>query len=397
MRLSDRAQALQPSATMQITALAESLKKEGKDVIVLAAGQPDFNTPDFIKAAGKEALDKNHTRYTPAPGTVEIRKAIQNKFRQDNNLDYDLSEITVGAGGKQVLFNAAQVLLNPGDEAIIPVPYWVSYPPMVELAGGVPVYLETTIDDLFQINPDKLRQAITNKTRFIFLNSPSNPTGTVFSKELLIEIGNICLEHEIMILSDEIYEYLTYDNEVAYAVASLDPAFKDITLTINGLSKTYAMTGWRIGYCSGPKEVIGAMNRYQGHSTSHASSIAQYAGITALSKSRDDMKETFKVFEERRNIAYERLSNMPNIETFKPKGAFYIFPKVSAYYGKRYQDYEITDSVSFCKYMLEEMLISPVPGVAFGNDECVRISYAVSSADLEKAFDRFEEGLSKLQ
>lgn len=397
MRLSDRAQALQPSATMQITALAESLKKEGKDVIVLAAGQPDFNTPDFIKAAGKEALDKNQTRYTPAPGTVEIRKAIQNKFRRDNNLDYELNEITVGAGGKQVLFNAAQVLLNPGDEAIIPVPYWVSYPPMVELAGGVPVYLETTIDDLFQINPDKLRQAITNKTRFLFLNSPSNPTGTVFSKELLTEIGNICLEHEIMILSDEIYEYLTYDNEVAYAVASLNPAFKDITLTINGHSKTYAMTGWRIGYCAGPKEVIGAMNRYQGHSTSHASSIAQYAGITALSKSRDDMQETFKVFVERRNIAYERLSNMPDIETFKPKGAFYIFPKVSAYYGKRYQDYEITDSVSFCKYMLEEMLISPVPGVAFGNDGCVRISYAVSSADLEKAFDRLEEGLSKLQ
>ena len=397
MNLSNRAKELKPSATMQLTALAESMKKDGKDVIVLAAGQPDFSTPDFIKDAGKEALDKNYTRYTPVSGMQEFKEAIQRKFKRDNNLDYDLDQIIVCAGGKQVLYNAVQVLLNPGDEALITAPYWVSYPSMVDLADGVPVYLDTTLDDLFLVDPEKLRRAITEKTRILFLNSPSNPTGTMYSKDLLIEIGKICLENNITVITDELYEYLVYDNEISYSLASLDPEFAKTTVTVNGLSKAYAMTGWRIGYGGGPKEIIGAMGRIQGHSTSNASSIAQYAGVTALSRTRDELKVYFDVFEERRDISFERLAGMREIETFKPKGAFYIFPKVSAYYGTSYKNYEITDSLSFCNFMLEEQLISPVPGSAFGNDDHVRISYSVSVEDLKKALDRFEEGLQKLQ
>ncbi len=396
MELAHRVTAIKASETMQITALAESMKRAGKDIIVLAAGQPDFPTPDFIKNAGKEALDKNHTRYTAVDGTVDFKEAIREKFSRDNGLDYSLDEIIVCSGGKHVLFNAVLALLNPGDEAIIPAPYWVSYPSMVELAEGVPVYLDTTLDDLFLINPDKLRRAITDKTKLIFLNSPSNPTGTLYDKELLTEIGNICLERGIMILSDELYEYLTYDGETAHSIASLDASFKDITLTVNGLSKAFAMTGWRIGYAGGPKNLIRALSRFQSHSTSNASSIAQYAGITALSKSKEDLKDLFQVFEERRDIAFGRLSNMPNIETIKPKGAFYVFPKVSELYGSQYKNYEITDSLSFCSFMLEEMLISPVPGAAFGNNDHIRISYALSTEELKTGLDRLEEGLKKL-
>ncbi len=396
MELSNRVKTMKGSVTMQITALAESMKRDGKNVIVLAAGQPDFPTPDFIKDAGKEAIDTNQTRYTAADGTIELKNAIDQKFKRDNNLDYSMDEIIVSSGGKHVIFNAVLALLNPGDEAIIPTPYWVSYPSMVELADGVPVYLDTTLDDLFLINPETLKRAITEKTKLLFLNSPSNPTGTMYSKELLIEIGKICLNNGVTILSDELYEYLTYDGEAAYAIASLDPAFRDITITINGLSKAFAMTGWRIGYAGGPKEVIRAMARYQSHSTSNASSISQYAGVTALSKTKEELSDIFEVFAERRDMAFNRISKMPNIETFNPKGAFYIFPKVSQYYGTKYKDYEITDSLSFCSFMLEEMLISPVPGVAFGNDDHVRISYALGTEELKVGLDRFEEGLKKL-
>ncbi len=396
MELSNRVKTMKGSVTMQITALAESMKRDGKNVIVLAAGQPDFPTPDFIKDAGKEAIDTNQTRYTAADGTIELKNAIDQKFKRDNNLDYSMDEIIVSSGGKHVIFNAVLALLNPGDEAIIPTPYWVSYPSMVELADGVPVYLDTTLDDLFLINPETLKRAITEKTKLLFLNSPSNPTGTMYSKELLIEIGKICLNNGVTILSDELYEYLTYDGEAAHAIASLDPAFRDITITINGLSKAFAMTGWRIGYAGGPKEIIRAMARYQSHSTSNASSISQYAGVTALSKTKEELSDIFEVFAERRDMAFNRISKMPNIETFNPKGAFYIFPKVSQYYGTKYKDFEITDSLSFCSFMLEEMLISPVPGVAFGNDDHVRISYALGTEELKVGLDRFEEGLKKL-
>ena len=397
MQLSNRVNELKPSATMTLTALAESMQREGKDVIVLAAGQPDFSTPDFIKDAGKEALDKNYTRYTPVSGMPEFKEAIQRKFKRDNNLEYAMDEIIVGTGGKQVLYNAIHALLNPGDEALIPAPYWVSYPPAVELAGGVPVYLDTKFDDLFLVDPEKLKRAITERTKILFFNTPSNPTGTMYDKELMLEIGTICLENNVTVITDELYEYLVYDGETAYSLASLDPAFKKMTITVNGLSKAYAMTGWRIGYCGGPREIISAMGRIQSHSTSNASSIAQYAGITALSRTREELKEYFDLFEERRNISFDRLAGMKDIETFKPKGAFYIFPKVSAYYGTSYMNHEITDSSSFCKYMLEEQLISPVPGSAFGNDDHVRISYSVGVDDLNKALDRFEEGLNKLQ
>ncbi len=397
MDLSKRARELKPSATFAISTLAQQFVRDGKDVINLSAGQPDFNTPDYIKKAGKEAIDKNITKYTPVAGMVEFKDAICSKFKKENNLDYSPKEVIAGTGGKQILFNALQALINPGDEVIIPVPYWVSYPPMVELAGGKPVYLETNFKDLFQISPEKLKSTITNKTKVLMLNSPSNPTGTVYSKDVLIEIGKICLDNSIIIISDEIYEHLTYDNKKAYSIASLGSAFKDITLTVNGLSKPFAMTGWRIGYGGGPEDLIAAMSRIQGHQTSNAVSISQYAGITALTSPLDSVIEMRKAFKERRDLAYSRLSAMEKIETFKPKGAFYIFPNVSEYYGLQYKNYKIIDSLTFCKYMIEDMLIAMVPGAPFGNDDCVRISYSIGTSDLDNAFERFEEGLKKLK
>jgi aspartate aminotransferase len=396
MKLSDRAQNLKPSATFAIDALAQSLKREGKDIINLSAGQPDFPTPDYIKAAGKEAIDKNFTRYTPVAGMIEFKEAVREKFKRDNDIDYAMDEVIVCTGGKQVLFNAIQSLINHGDEVIIPVPYWVSYPPMVELAGGISVFLETNFEDKFQINPQSLKDSISSKTKVLLLNSPSNPTGSVYDKELQLEIGNICIENGVTVISDEIYEYLTYDGGKSFALATLTPEMKTNTVTVNGLSKAYAMTGWRIGFGGGPKEVIGAMTRYQSHATSNASSIGQYAGITALTSPLDEVNNMIKVFEKRRDLAYNRLTSMPNIESFKPQGAFYIFPKVSSYYGKKFNNFEVNDSMTFCQFMLEQMEIAMVPGAPFGNDDHVRISYSIGTEELSTALDRFEEGLTKL-
>jgi len=396
MELSQRTQNLKPSATFAIDALAQSLKREGKDIINLSAGQPDFPTPDYIKDAGKEALDRNFTRYTPVAGMVEFKEAICAKFKRDNGLDYAPDEVISGTGGKQVLFNAVQALVDPGDEVIIPAPYWVSYPPMVELAGGTPVVLETGFENRFQIDPDALKKAVTPKTKALLLNSPSNPTGTVYSRELLYEIGKICMDRGVFVISDEVYEYLTYDGAAACSIAALDPDFKDNTITVNALSKAYSMTGWRIGYGGGPKELIGAMTRYQSHATSNPSSIGQYAGITALTSPLDTVRDMVAAFEKRRDLAYERISSMDMVETFKPRGAFYIFPKVSRYYGRRVNGAVISDSFAFCTYMLEEMLIAFVPGAPFGNDGHVRISYSIGTEELSKALDRFEEGLSRL-
>jgi len=397
MKLSKRARELTPSPTLAIDALAQKLKREGKDIINLSAGQPDFSTPDYIKEAGKQGIAQGFTRYTPVAGMPEFKEAICKKFKGENNVEYMTDEVVCGTGGKQLLFNGLQALLDPGDEAVIPVPYWVSYPPMVQLAGGKPVYLETSFKDRFLISPDKLKQSITNKTKVLMLNSPSNPTGTVYTKERLIEIGKICLDKGVFIISDEIYELLIFDNKAAYSIASLDPAFKDITLTVCGLSKSFAMTGWRIGFSGGPKELISAMTKYQSHATSNASSIGQYAGITALTSPLDTVLSMKKEFEKRRDLAYRRLSSMEDIEAFKPLGTFYIFPKVSAYYGTQYKDYKIIDSLTFSKFMLEEMQLAIVPGAPFGNDDHVRISYSISIADLTNAFDRFEEGLRKLK
>lgn len=396
MDLSTRVQNLKPSATFAIDALAQSLKREGKDIINLSAGQPDFPTPDYLKAAGKEALDKNFTRYTPVAGMVEFKEAVRGKFKRDNDIDYAMDEVIICTGGKQVLFNAIQSLVNPGDEVLIPVPYWVSYPPMVEMAGGTSVFLETNFEDKFQINLQALKDSITSKTKVLLLNSPSNPTGSVYEKELLFEIGNICLENGVTVISDEIYEYLIYDGGKSYALATLSTEMKANTVTVNGLSKAYSMTGWRIGFGGGPKDVIGAMTRYQSHSTSNASSIGQYAGITALTAPLDEVKEMIKVFEKRRDLAYNRLTSMPNIESFKPQGAFYIFPKVLSYYGKKFNGFEVKDSMTFCQFMLEQMELAMVPGAPFGNDGHVRISYSIGTGELSTAMDRFEEGLNKL-
>lgn len=397
MQLSTRASNLKPSATLSIDATAQQLKREGKDIINLSAGQPDFGTPDYIKDAGKEALDKNITKYVPVGGMVEFKEAVVKKYKDDNDLDYDASEVIISTGGKQVLFNALQALVNPGEEVIVPVPYWVSYKPMVELTGGTPVFVETRFEDMFQLTPEKLLESITDKTKVLMMNSPSNPTGSMYSWERLTEIGKICAEKNIFIISDEIYEHLVYGGQVMPSIAALDPAFKDITLTVNGLSKSFAMTGWRIGFGGGPKELIAAMTKYQSHATSNANSIAQYAGVTALGSPQETIKMFKETFEERRDYAYDRLTKMDGIETFKPHGAFYIFPKTSAHYGKSFNGKKIENSFDLCGFLLEEQLIAAVPGAPFGNDEHIRISYSISIADLDKAFTRLEEGLAKLK
>ncbi len=397
MEISQRTKDLKPSATLVISATAGQLQAEGKDVVNLSAGQPAFNTPDHIKDAGKEALDKNQTKYTPVPGSVEFKTAIQNKFKRDNGLEYELNEIIVGAGGKQIIFGAVQALVNPGDDVILPVPYWVSYPPMVHISGANSVFVQTDFENNFLLTPDQLKEAITPKTKLIILNSPSNPTGMMYNKETMIELGNICLENNIAIISDEIYEYITFDGKEHHSLANLDPEFKKITITGNGLSKAYAMTGWRIGFGGGPQEVIAAMTRYQGHSTSNASSIGQYAGITALNTPPEEVKPVFEDYQTKRDIAYERLSGIEGVETLKPDGAYYIFPKVSAHYGKSCDGFEVHDSLTFCQFMLEQMLIAIVPGVAFGADEYVRISFSGDKDDLIRGLDRLEEGLNKLK
>ncbi len=396
MMLSKKAQELKPSATLAISATAGAMKKEGIDVLDLSAGQPAFPTPDYIKAACKEGLEKNMTKYTPVPGMVEFKELIRQKFKRDNGIDYAIDEVMCGTGGKQILFNAVQALMDPGDEAIIPAPYWVSYPPMVQLAGGVPVIVQTTMENGFMAKPEDIKKAITDKTKILFLNSPSNPTGMVYSKDVLIAIGKICVENDIVILSDEIYECIEYGSKEICSMANLDPSFKDITVTCNGVSKSFAMTGWRIGFGGGPKQIIGAMTRYQSHSTSNANSLSQYASMAALKTPKEEASKLFEVYDEKRDLTYNKLTSIDGIESLNPDGAFYIFPKVSAYYGKSYKDYKVEDSLSFCKYMLEEMLVAMVPGVAFGNDEHVRISYSGDRDDLIKALDRVEEGLKKL-
>jgi aspartate aminotransferase len=396
MELARRVKEIKPSPTLAVDAKAKALLAQGIDVVGFGAGEPDFDTPDNIKEAAIKAIKAGFTKYTPAGGTEELKKAVCQKFKQDNNLDYTPPEILISCGAKHSLYNICQALFEEGDEVLIPAPYWVSYPDMVMLAGGTPVIIKTTEKTGFRMTAQDLEKAITPKTKALILNSPSNPTGASYSKEDLTAIARVVLKKGITVISDEIYEKLIYDGFQFSSIASCDPALKPLTLVVNGVSKSYSMTGWRIGYAAGPKDVISAMTNIQSQSTSNPTSIAQKASLEALNGPQDFIPIMVKEFDRRRTYMVDRLNAMPGVSCFKPSGAFYAFPNVSGVYGRKAGSLAITDSSTFTQYLLESVNVAVVPGVAFGADENIRLSYATSFANIEKGLDRIQKAIEAL-
>lgn len=395
--LADRIVKMVESATLQMTAKARKLKQEGKDVINLSIGEPDFDTPQFIKEAAKVALDQGYTKYTPVSGLLDLKKAIQHKFKRDNNIDYALDEIVVSNGAKQSIANVAMSVLNEGDEVIIFAPYWVSYLEIVHLASGVPVIVHAGIENDFKVLPSQLEAAITPKTRMVIFSSPCNPTGSVYSmKELQAFADILGTKDEIYIVSDEIYEYINYTGQHA-SMASI-PSVRDQTITINGFSKGFAMTGWRLGYMGAPREVAKATDKMQGQFTSGAASFSQKAASLAL---ETDLTETIKMrdtFLKRRDLILGLLKEIPGVKCNIPEGAFYVFPNVSAYYGKKTLDgIVIENGDQLCTYILETAYVALVAGSAFGDEDCIRISYAASDQEIIESCKRIKEALGQLQ
>jgi len=383
--ISNSLKRIKPSPTLAVSQKARELKAAGKDVIGLGAGEPDFDTPENIKKAAIEAISRGDTKYTAVDGTPALKKAIVNKFKRENNLEYSTGEITVGTGGKQVIYNTFMATLNKGDEVIIPAPYWVSYPDMVLLAGGKPKIIKCSESDSFKLTPKNLKKAITKKTKWLILNSPSNPTGAGYTKDEIENLSKILIKHKkVHILSDDIYEHIKYDNFSFFTIAQISK-LKDRTLTMNGVSKSYAMTGWRIGYAAGPKEIIKAISKIQSQSTSNPSSISQAAALEALNGTQDFIKERSDAFKERRDFVVSSLNNIKGISCLKPNGAFYVFPSCKKLLGKKTK--LKTDS-EFVKKLLEKANIAVVQGSAFGLEGYFRISYATSMDNLQKALDR---------
>jgi aspartate aminotransferase len=387
MKLAKRVSSLTPSSTLAITAKAKELKAAGHDVIGLGAGEPDFNTPQHIIDAAIKAMNEGHTKYTPSGGLPSLKNEIIKKLKDDQNLSYEPSEIIVCVGAKHALYTLFQVILDEGDEVIIPTPYWVSYPEQVKLAGGVPVYVEGLEENEFKITPEQLKSAITERTKAVIINSPSNPTGMIYTEDELKALGEICLQHDILIVSDEIYEKLVYGNHKHVSIAQLSPELKAQTIIINGVSKSHSMTGWRIGYAAGNKEIIRAMTDLASHSTSNPTSIAQYATIAAYSGPQEPVEEMRKAFEERLNIIYEKLIQIPGFTCVKPQGAFYLFP--NAREAAIMTGYNTVDE--FVEALLEEAKVALVPGSGFGAPDNVRLSYATSLELLEKAVERIKQ------
>ncbi|MBP3040142.1 pyridoxal phosphate-dependent aminotransferase [Bacillaceae bacterium Marseille-Q3522] len=384
MKLANRVQQLTPSSTLAITNKAKELKAQGHNVIGLGAGEPDFNTPEHIIAAAHKSMRDGHTKYTPSAGLPLLKQAIIDKCKQDLGITYAPQEIIVTSGAKHALFTLFQVLLNHGDEVIIPSPYWVSYPEQVKLAGGEPVIVEGREEHRFKITAAQLKAAITPRTRAIVINSPSNPTGVIYQEEELREIGNVCLENGVLIISDEIYEKLIYDGAKHTSIATLSDALKEQTIIINGVSKSYSMTGWRIGFAAGNKEVIKAMTNLASHSTSNPTSLAQYGAIAAYNSSQEMVETMRQAFEERLHRIYEQLIQIPGVTCIKPEGAFYFFPNVKE--TALLSGYEDVDS--FSEGLLGEALVAVVPGSGFGAPDNIRISYATSLENLEEAVAR---------
>jgi aspartate aminotransferase len=386
------------SPTLAITRLANELKAQGKDVIGLAAGEPDFDTPDFIKEAACAAIAAGQTKYTAVDGTPALKRAIIDKFAKENNLTYKPNQISVGAGGKQVIFNAMLASLSPGDEVIIPAPYWVSYPDMVNLAEGVPVIVATKAANKFRMSPDDFERAITPKTKWLILNSPSNPSGAAYSRSELKALADVLVRHpHVWILSDDIYEHLVFDDFEFSTIAQIEPALYDRTLTVNGVSKAYSMTGWRIGYAGGPEALIKKMGEIQGHSTSNPCSISQAAAVAALSGPQEFLKDWVKVFQERRDLVVGMLSQIPGISCLKPEGAFYVYPGCEGTIGCTTPEGKVISSDGdFATYLLESEGVAVVPGSGFGLSPAFRISYATSTENLREACRRIKAACDRL-
>ena len=385
--VSNNLKRIKPSPTIAVTSKAREMRAAGKDVIGLGAGEPDFDTPDNIKEAAIKAIKNGDTKYTAVDGTPRLKKAIQGKFQRENNLSYELDQISVGTGGKQVLYNVFMATLNPGDEVIIPAPYWVSYPDMVLLAGGTPKIVECTEKNEFKITPEQLKKAVGKKTKWLIINSPSNPTGSCYTKKEIKELSKVLESNKnVFILSDDIYEHITYDNFEFFTMAQID-TLKERTLTMNGVSKSYSMTGWRIGYGAGPKEIIKAVAKIQSQSTTNPSSISQAAAVEALNGTQDFIKTRADSFKERRDYVVETLNNINGLSCLKPRGAFYVFPNCKKLLG---QKTKLKTDKEFVEKLLEKAEVAVVQGSAFGLDGYFRISYATSMDNLKKALNRIK-------
>jgi aspartate aminotransferase len=381
-KISRRAASLSPSLTLAIDAKAKAMKAAGEDVVGFGAGEPDFDTPQHIKDAAARALAAGFTKYTPSSGIPELRQAIADKFLRENGLTYKTSQIIVSCGGKHSCFNTIFATCEAGDEVIIPAPYWLSYPEMVKLAGAKPVILQTTDKTEFKVTPEQLRKAITRKTRLFILNSPSNPTGSVYTPEETKALGDICVEKNVLIMSDEIYEHLLYDGAKVKSVASFSPAHQDHTIIVHGLAKAYSMTGWRLGFLAAPEPVAKAIDAVQSHSTSNPTSFAQKGGVAALTGPQDHLPVWLAEYDKRRRYAHAKLNSIPGISCVNAKGAFYLFPNI-AQTGLK--------SSEFCAKLLEQQKVAAVPGIAFGADDYFRLSYATSLANIEKGLDRIDK------
>ncbi len=390
---------IKPSPTIAISMKAAELKASGKDIISLSMGEPDYDTPDNVKQAAIAAINKGDTKYTAVDGTAALKKAIINKFKRENNLEYKPSEICVSTGAKQVIYNALVATLNAGDEVIIPAPYWVSYPDMVLLCGGTPVIVESSEKNNFRISPSALEEKITTKTKWIILNSPSNPTGSCYSESELKLLADVLLRHpQVHIMADDIYEHLVFDNLKFKTICEVEPKLKDRTLIVNGVSKSYAMTGWRIGYGAGPEKLLKAMSMIQSQSTSSTSSISQAAAVEALNGPQDYINNSKAVFQARRDMVVKMLNQIDGINCNMPNGAFYVFPSCKGLFGKKTASGKVIENDSdFATYLLEEALVAVVPGVAFGTPDFFRISYAASEEFLKNAMERIAAACAKLK
>ena len=397
--ISNRILNMAESETLAMTAKARELKAQGKDVISLSIGEPDFNTPDTVKDAAKQAIDDNFTHYPPVPGYADLREAISQTFKRDNNLDYKPEQIVVSTGGKQAIYQVVQCLVNPGDEVIIPTPFWVSYKEIVRVAGGVPVYVKTSIENDFKVTPAQLEAAITPRTKLIMFSSPSNPTGMLYTKEELKGIADVVVRHEnLFVMSDEIYEHINFVGR--HESIAQFPEVYDRVVTVNGVAKGFAMTGWRIGFIGAPLVIAKACNKLQGQVTSATCSIAQMATLRAMQmdpSTSDDIINMRNIFRMRRDMVYQLLCDIPGLKVCMPQGAFYFFPDVSSYYGKSFNGKKIENSTDMAFYLLNEANVATVMGSAFGDDDCIRLSYATSEDLLREALRRIKEALANLQ
>lgn len=390
--LSDRINNLSTSQTLAMAAKARELKAEGKDIISLSLGEPDFNTPDFIKEAAKKAIDENYSSYTPVDGYVELKEAICRKFKRDNNLDYKPSQVVVSTGAKQSLYNIAQVMLNDGDEVILPAPYWVSYYEIIKLSGGVPVVVPTSVDTDFKMTAEQLEAAVTPKTKMMWFSSPCNPSGSIYNETELTAIAEVLKKHDIYAVSDEIYEHINFSGNFC-SIGSI-PGMLDRTITVNGVAKAFAMTGWRIGYIGAPEFIAKACTKIQGQVTSGANSIAQRATIAAVDADPKVLNHMVEAFHKRRDLVINLMNDIPGFKNNVPEGAFYVFPDVSAYFGKTVKGIEIKNADDLSMFLLEHANVATVTGEAFGNPHCIRISYATSEEQLIEALRRIKEAVA---